>query len=582
MVLTLYHGDELKIFAVVLAVFFVCLQVADAALKPLYLGKTNSMSRTPDTTYSDGVAESVLLTPGTSIFSWTLTNALSGSVSLPSQTIPVRVWLASSGSVSRSFQLTVSLIEVLSGGAVSAIGSPATLTVNLPAQSPVNPLLSTFNIALPATRTLGTGSVVRLDIQNNDASVSARLYQFQALPDTWSRVELTTPSVISVVSTGSFGGAFPGGSPKISFTYGESVFVQAVVSDPFGAYDISEGSIIITDSASQQRASGFMAVVATNTAAGTRTFEYLFNVPAGANTGVWTIVVTSLEGTEVSPRVTATQSISITVSAPTVQGTDPFTCDSSWYIVTGSTAGSQLYRINRDFDPFRFDAVGNPTTTAGGYSATFSLNGLGYNPVDNFQYALIVSSTAGSTSNFRVGQLVKITVSGAMTVAGTLSTTLTASSISSGAFLTDGRYVMGSGNRFTICSISTFVCTTPVTVTGASGSYSFTDLIVNPQDPSVDRIYFLNEAGSNRLTWVSLTTGVEIGRSSGTLGVSLNYGSQFYDSFGTAYFRSNSNSNLYRVNPSSGAAELLTAAPSGGTHDGSSCIFALEMTKVVR
>ncbi len=264
----------------------------------------------------------------------------------------------------------------------------------------------------------------------------------------------------------------------------------------------------------------------------------------------------------------------------------PFTCDASLYVVIGNNNGStpisQLYRVNRGTTPFTFDPIGPPTTSSE-YPHRFSLNALAYNPLDNYLYA-VVGNPTGSGAYTR-GDVVRIGQDGIAESLGKVDG-LGSYAAFSATILADGTYVVGRSGE--VASLD--VTTTPPTLIQALASIpgtAFTDIAVDPTDLTPNRVYFVNESGSSdRINFANPLTHTVEGQLPNPTGTNINAGSQFFDSFGTLYYRSNSNNNLYQVDmdaasPTYGQATLVASAPSGGYHDGTSCAFDIAMEKTV-
>ncbi|MBE9216711.1 hypothetical protein IQ247_29345 [Plectonema cf. radiosum LEGE 06105] len=273
----------------------------------------------------------------------------------------------------------------------------------------------------------------------------------------------------------------------------------------------------------------------------------------------------------------------------------PFTCNATFYITIGNTGGpQQLYDLNRSGSTFTFDPRGSATDTSGGYPAKFDYNALAYNPVDNYLYAYI-NSSAATSGPYSSGNVVKIGSDGVLHSLGK-PTNNNNDTLSGGFFaatiLSDGTYVIGGGGKFATIDLTT----TPPTITNPQTTVSgltFNDFAVDPKDPaslSGKRVYMVNENGTqDRLVILDLTTFPPQITSQATnpTGQNHNAGSQFVDAFGTLYYRSNTDNKLYRVNtdpnsPDYGKATEITTAPSGGNHDGASCLFATAMEKEVQ
>ncbi|ACL02916.1 conserved repeat domain protein [Desulfatibacillum aliphaticivorans] len=116
-------------------------------------------------------------------------------------------------------------------------------------------------------------------------------------------VDLTTDTVISIDSLAVYDDDYASGGGSVITTYDAStpgsIYIRAVVSDPFGYEDIASASLAILDSSSgilYQDSSPVTTDVA-NTA-GTRTFEWEIPITAATDPDLYTIRVTANEGTE--------------------------------------------------------------------------------------------------------------------------------------------------------------------------------------------------------------------------------------------------------------------------------------------
>ena len=113
-----------------------------------------------------------------------------------------------------------------------------------------------------------------------------------------SLVELNSSTVINVDSVASYNAAYPGGAATASFFSGSTVYVRAVVSDPFGSFDIAGAQLDLIDAnGTTQVANAVMTQVA-DSGVDTRTYEYAYTLPGAAAPGGWSMRVTAAEGTE--------------------------------------------------------------------------------------------------------------------------------------------------------------------------------------------------------------------------------------------------------------------------------------------
>lgn len=185
----------------------------------------------------------------------------------------------------------------------------ATQTVNIPA-GVGGATLVTWGATLGANVTLNAGATLTLTFTRNTAG--GTVYVVNALGGNTSTVDLRILDPIQVDSITAYDAPQPGGAVATQFDMGDTVYLRAVVSDPFGSYDVNandpatQPTITITDADS--------GVVVSNvamgtefletTAAGTKEFEYAYAIPnpgapsPGPTAGTYDVSVTAQEGTE--------------------------------------------------------------------------------------------------------------------------------------------------------------------------------------------------------------------------------------------------------------------------------------------
>lgn len=364
--------------------------------------------------------------------------------------------------------------------------------------------------------------------------------------------------------------------------------------------------------------------VAANSGTANQTLS--FTTPAGITTGTTYVRIrlASVQGeAEVSTGAATAGEVEdypLTI-LPNLVGTGPqFTCDATLHVVTGAAnTDSTLHEVNRGSQgsltsetAFAFaDTKTLPTGTQ-----TYSVNALAYNPVDNYLYGVIIDvSNSGGTSNVVKGGIIQIDSTGSVSFLGVptqasnnndgQSTPNFVSTISgntntgfpAGTFLLDGTYVVSEERNNN--STNSFIFLVDVTQSpptydykgSISGSF-FDDFAVNPQDTTTGRVYGVpsnvSTTSANRLVYFNVgslggssAVSTVQNATSGTTGVTVNYGSQFFDSFGRMLFRTgDSPNNLYILNGTTGAATSLLTGPTGGRHDGTSC-NSVELEKAV-
>ena len=281
--------------------------------KPLYLRSSPAvaLSRNPP-----GADAAVTVAFGAPI-AWTLSPALALPVTLPSGNIAVPLWLRrnnNTGTNSRTIQVT------LANTTTGTIGGATQTLTTLPSSG--NPLLVNFVITNPTTVTYPAGSAFRVTITQTAPNVAGRttlVYPVGATAGTYSRVVLNSATVVNVDSVQPFNAAYGGGAQQASFAIGSTAYVRAVISDPFGSFDISAARISITDAASVLRVANATMPQVADSGAATRTYEYAYVVPAGAPQGGWSVQVTGVEGTEGTVTDTRVGGFVVTPNLPTLR-----------------------------------------------------------------------------------------------------------------------------------------------------------------------------------------------------------------------------------------------------------------------
>jgi uncharacterized repeat protein (TIGR01451 family) len=277
---------------------------AGAGNKPLYLYDSTStpaykLSRTPMT---PNAGSYVAIAKGNGVQTWTLDPALQSNVKINSGNIPVYLYLGTNSARTYTPQ-----IDLLCGATVVATENtqPAALT-GTAALFPFSlTLAAAYNCAAPTwalriTNTMTGGATAR-DIRVYPAPAASQ----------YSNVSLPSQNVINVDSVNAYSAAYPAATtpPSGYYSRGNTVYVRAVVSDPFGSYDIDASTpttlpkITIKDpsGATIVPASGPPPAMTEQVAARTassKTFEYAYTIPASGPTGTWTASVTAPEGTE--------------------------------------------------------------------------------------------------------------------------------------------------------------------------------------------------------------------------------------------------------------------------------------------
>lgn len=168
---------------------------------------------------------------------WTQDPPLASAVTISSTispTVPVSLLLSSAtaGTYSVRVELYCTATPATVIGVTNAVPLTATATA------------AQFNIPLAGSMTCAAGSTWAFRVTNlgvaaiNVTPVSGASNSFVQLPAT---------TVINVDSVTAYGAAYPATTLPASFAPGNVVYARAVVSDPFGNFDITSATLSITD-----------------------------------------------------------------------------------------------------------------------------------------------------------------------------------------------------------------------------------------------------------------------------------------------------------------------------------------------
>lgn len=261
-------------------------QIPGSGTKQLYLRAGSQLNRAPPTS----APASVTLDEG-SAQTWTLAPALATPVALAAGSMSVPLYLYRSGSITTSRSVQIIFANNVLGTLATANYST---TLTTAAQ------LRTIALSLPSSVTAPAGSVFTLRIENTSSGSGTREVVIvpMAAAGSYSRVELNSLSIIDVSSVQQFDAAYAGGTARTTFDRGATAYVRALVSDPFGSFDIAGANVSILDAAGATVVNNVAMTQVADSGAATRTYEYAFVIPSNAVAGAWTTRVVAREGTE--------------------------------------------------------------------------------------------------------------------------------------------------------------------------------------------------------------------------------------------------------------------------------------------
>lgn len=300
-------------------------QLGASGNKILYVYDNQTLTRTPQT----GAATQVTVGEASSA-DWVLTPALQKALVLTPGTNNVSMSLTMRRSGSGGFNTARSVYVQLfkkNGATYTQIGANSG-TQNF------NSTIWTayaFTITVPTgtAGNLAAGNQLVLRVQNTSAGGGTRTVDVEQ--DTGgnpSTITFATSTVINVDSVNVYSAAYPATTTPTGNIYepNNTVYIRAVVSDPFGSYDVDPATggtapkLTLKDANGTTQLSAVNMTQVADSGAATKTFEYYVTGTTGyalsnsAALGYWTPSVTATEGTEGT--ITHTANGSFDVEAP--------------------------------------------------------------------------------------------------------------------------------------------------------------------------------------------------------------------------------------------------------------------------
>ncbi len=264
-------------------------QVAAAGDKVLYVYADRSMSRTRQ----PGSATTTVGEASTADF--TLAAVKKPLVLTPTSSVTVSLVTYATGTIGSPRTVQVQLFK----NGITQIGTAAGTTPNFTSATPT---LRTFTFVVGGggVGSLAAGDTLVLRVTNVSSGNGTRSIGIQQYDGSnRSTVSFATTTVINVDSAEAYSLPYPSIATSTRYLPGGTVYVRAVISDPFGSDDVNHATVTITDPAAAIKVNaGAMNLVAEDTANATRTYEYTYALPANARLGAWTASVKGYEGVE--------------------------------------------------------------------------------------------------------------------------------------------------------------------------------------------------------------------------------------------------------------------------------------------
>ena len=263
--------------------------------KQLYLWSNATAPLGLSRTRPSGTHTVSSLNGNTQTLTFTLTPALQTAVTLNSGNFPVNLLLARTGATGNT---TRSVTVQLRNSVLGAIATSAAVNFTSTTVTMYTFTLNTAAVTVPAGSTF---SLVITNNSNNTANRSISITPYSGA--NYSRVDLNSATVINVNSVQTWTQAYNNGAQQGTWNPGNTMYVRATVSDPFGSFDISSATVSIIDAAGATQVPNAAMTAqlpsgCASTSSATCVFQYQYTVPAAPAMGGWTIRVTANEGVE--------------------------------------------------------------------------------------------------------------------------------------------------------------------------------------------------------------------------------------------------------------------------------------------
>jgi uncharacterized repeat protein (TIGR01451 family) len=281
----------------------------------------------------------------------------------------------------------VASVEVSVGG--NPIGDSV---VNIiPASSEVAEyIFKIYPYSIPTT--VSQGNALTLTYTSNNAGTVIH-YDSTSYP---SRLRLVTNTYINIETLDTYNDAYPAGTTEGSFLRGETCYIRAEISSPFGTYDIESALVTIVDPNGLLVVdTDSMPVVASSSS--TNTYEYAYSIPDTAPLGTYNITLEAQDLANIEVEKTDSfivyqgpnMVITVSVSEITLGGgnSSPIPGATITYLLSYTNAGDTLAQnvVIDNVIPANATYFPNSAQVVSGPSATITYSHDGGNTYDNSQ-----------------------------------------------------------------------------------------------------------------------------------------------------------------------------------------------------
>lgn len=281
-------------------------QVTASGNKPLYLDAGDTLNRLAPTS-NPGAVLLNLSHKADSVHSWTQTPAFQSNFSFDSSatSIPLKIWLRNNGNNNRQRTLHYEL-KMQDGTVIAQLDDNLSLnntwiyrSLNLPIINPAPIINSGQSLILEITNT-GDGRI-RVNPLNNGQNSQI------ILPAT------TVINVDSITTTDDSNAVITEIEPL------QNLNISAIISDPFGSFDITNALLTLTDALGQKILDKVSMTMSNDSGAAIKSYTAVYALPIDAPAGQWQISIEGIEGLEGLVSHTRNASINVLRIQPNIQ-----------------------------------------------------------------------------------------------------------------------------------------------------------------------------------------------------------------------------------------------------------------------
>ena len=255
--------------------------------KPVYLHPDNLADRVAEDSESDYQRVS-----DNRSYSWTLSPQLATDLQLDtSETVPLTFFARADSRNNRAYDFS---IELSNGSDVLA---STTLSNTQVSDRNGSPTRLEADLAISGSGLLSAGTSLTLTIRVSTRNHNRDVDFFFSNGSEAARFELTSQTVINVEDVSLYDAAYPDGSLITAAERGQTFYIRAKVSDPFGVDDITSAAISLSDPAGNSILDSVQLTEA-GTAGIYKYYEYEYTLAADATSGSWVATIKAEEGYE--------------------------------------------------------------------------------------------------------------------------------------------------------------------------------------------------------------------------------------------------------------------------------------------